>query len=328
MNNNMSSQNNPFPVDLSVVIPLYNEQDTIADLLQQLNLHVSTTGVSHEFILVDDGSTDKTWQEITQAARQNPAVKGISLSKNFGHQHALFSGLHFAQGQAMICMDGDLQHPPELIPDMLQAWKNGYKIVNTTRVSHAKTSVFKRITSKYYYKLFTCLSGVPLQEGTSDFCLFDRQVFNAFKHIKDANLFLRGIIHWVGFPSTSLSYNEGQRQKGVSKYGFLKMLRLGFSGIISFSSIPLKLGIWVGLLTSLLSFAELLYILIKYLQGATVPGWASTVGVVSLLFGILFILLGCIGMYLADIHNCLKNRPPFIVEKVANIDVVLLQDRC
>ncbi|HRZ40211.1 MAG TPA: glycosyltransferase, partial [Candidatus Omnitrophota bacterium] len=210
-------------------------------------------------------------------------------------------------------------HPPSMIPKMLHAWKEGAKVVTTTRISNAKTSWLKKTSSRYYYKLFTFLSGVPLHEGTSDFCLIDRQAFEAFKDFKDANLFLRGIVHWVGFPSASLAYQEGERKKGKSKYSLLKMLHLGLTGIISFSTVPLKLGIWAGLLMSAFSFFELVYILTRYLQGATVPGWASTVGVVSLLFGILFILLGCIGIYLADIHNCLKNRPPFIVEKIVNI---------
>ncbi|HSA30959.1 MAG TPA: glycosyltransferase family 2 protein [Candidatus Omnitrophota bacterium] len=319
MNHNTSDQNTQPGLDISIIVPVYNEEENIADLLQETLPHLSASGLSYEVILINDGSKDGTWLEIQKAANNDPCVKGVSLSRNFGHQHALFCGLHFAGGRAMICMDGDLQHPPSMIPKMLHAWKEGAKVVTTTRISNAKTSWLKKTSSRYYYKLFTFLSGVPLHEGTSDFCLIDRQAFEAFKDFKDANLFLRGIVHWVGFPSASLAYQEGERKKGKSKYSLLKMLHLGLTGIISFSTVPLKLGIWAGLLMSAFSFFELVYILTRYLQGATVPGWASTVGVVSLLFGILFILLGCIGIYLADIHNCLKNRPPFIVEKIVNI---------
>ena len=317
--NNIFEQNHAQSIVVSVIAPLFNEQDAMTLFLDRLKASLAGLNIAYEIILVDDGSQDGTWEYIKKFAKEDATIKGISLSKNFGQQHALLAGLTFASGSALVCMDGDLQHPPELIPQLFAAWQKGYKIVNTTRISNAKTSLFKRLTSKYFYKFFSFMSSVPIHEGTSDFRLIDRQVFNSIVHFRDVDFFIRGMVQWVGFSTTSIPYQEQPRQFGQSKYNFFKMLKLALSGIIAFSSLPLKLGIWVGILTSFLAFLEVVYILIKFFQGVTVPGWASTVGILSFLFGVLFILLGCIGIYLANIHEHLKNRPKFIVNEKVNI---------
>ena len=304
---------------LSVVIPMMNEEQNVGPLVDRLTEQLKDLNTPYEIILVNDGSRDGTWERIASAAREDPRIKGISLSRNFGHQHALLSGLRFSSGKAIVTMDGDLQHPPELIKDLLAAWTSGYKIVNTKRVSHKKTSFLKRQSSLYFYKMFSFLSGIPIHEGSSDFRLIDRQVLENIVGINDVNLFFRGILSWVGFPTTSIPYQEGERFAGKTKYGLKNMFRFAASAIISFSSMPIKLGIWVGIITSVFAFMEMTFIIIKYFEGVTVPGWASTVGIISLLFGIQFILLGCIGIYIASIHECLKNRPKFIVNEKLNL---------
>ncbi|HOY08765.1 MAG TPA: glycosyltransferase family 2 protein [Candidatus Omnitrophota bacterium] len=303
---------------LSVVIPMMNEEQNVIPLVERLTQELKPLDIPYEVILINDGSQDATWEQILAAARNDPRIKGLSLSRNFGHQHALLSGLRFSSGKAIVTMDGDLQHPPELIKDLFAAWTSGYKIVNTKRLASKKTSWLKRLSSLYFYKLFSFLSGIPVQEGSSDFRLIDRQVLENIVGINDVNLFFRGILSWVGFPATCVPYQEGQRLSGKTKYGLKNMFRFAASAIISFSSMPIKLGIWVGIITSVFAFMELTFIIIKYFQGVTVPGWASTVGIISVLFGIQFILLGCIGIYIASIHECLKNRPKFIVNEKFN----------
>ena len=304
---------------VSVVIPMLNEAQNVVPLVQQLVAQLETFNAPYEIILIDDGSRDGTWGRIVALAQDNPNVKGLSLSRNFGHQHALLSGLRFSSGQAVITMDGDLQHPPELVKDMFSAWQSGYKIVNTKRLSHHRTSFLKRMSSKLFYKLFSFFSGIPINEGSSDFRLMDRQVLENIAGINDVNLFFRGILSWVGFSSTCISYQEGPRLSGTTKYSLGHMFRFAAAAVVSFSSMPIKLGIWIGIFTSVFAFLELGYIVIKYFQGVTVPGWASTTGIISVLFGIQFILLGCIGVYIASIHECVKNRPKFIVCKKVNI---------
>ncbi len=304
---------------ISIIVAALNEQDNIVPLQQKLKSQLDILGVAYEIIFVDDGSQDATWQRIMQCAQGDPHVKGLALSRNFGHQHALFCGLSYASGEAIVCMDGDLQHPPELIPQMYQAWEGGRKIITTMRINHRSTSFLKRLTSKYFYRVFSWLSGVPLSEGTSDFCLLDREVVGYLLKFRDIDLFLRGAIRWTGFSSITISYHEEKRFSGKTKYNLGRMIKFALAAVVSFSTTPLKLGIWIGMATSFLAFIELGYILLKYFQGVTVAGWASTVGILSFLFGILFMLLGCIGLYLANIHEVLKDRPRFIVKERINV---------
>ncbi|MBN2284948.1 MAG: glycosyltransferase family 2 protein [Tissierellales bacterium] len=303
---------------LSVVIPLFNEEDNVDVLLKNLEDNLQPLGVSYEIILVDDGSDDETWIKIQQSSRVNSSVKGIRLARNFGHQHALLAGLSNATGQAIISMDGDLQHPPSLIPKMLKSYEEGSFVVNTVRNDKEVASFFKRKTSSVFYKLFSLLTDVPMVSGSSDFRLFDRSVLNQLLQLKDVDLFLRGAVEWLGFPSVTIPYTANERFAGVSKYTLSKMIKFAKGSIISFSTKPLVLGIWIGIFTSVLAFLEIIYILYRFVVGETVPGWASTVGIISFLFGVLFVVLGIIGTYLARIHTALQNRPRFIIREISN----------
>jgi dolichol-phosphate mannosyltransferase len=265
-------------------------------------------------VLVDDGSRDGTWDAIASATRRNPHVQGIRLSRNFGHQGALFAGLNHARGAAVISMDGDLQHPPETLPVLIDAWRKGSRVVNTRRLDSADTSFFKRLTSRGFYWLFSRLSGVEMEAGASDFRLLDRVALDALLSMGDADLFLRGLVRWLGFSTTTIPYQAQNRHSGVPKFTLRKMLRFSSGAMLSFSVVPLRLGIGIGLVTSALSFIELCYILITYFRGQAIPGWASVMTVMSLMFGVLFVLLGMIGAYLGKIYEILKNRPRFVIE--------------
>jgi dolichol-phosphate mannosyltransferase len=299
-------------VHLSIVVPLFNEQDNVEILVTTLIKELQAIGRTFEIILVDDGSSDKTWERIDA---QKAHVVGIKLSKNFGHQHALLAGLTVSRGKAIISMDGDMQHPPTFLRHLVDKHDDGYLIVNTKRNDIQVASAFKRTTSKLFYKVFSFLTDVSMEQGSSDFRLIDRVVLDELLQLKDRDLFLRGAVEWLGFKSITLEYEAAERFSGESKYPLKKMLKFAKGSIVSFSTKPLVIGIWMGLITSLLSFIELIYILIQVIKGETVPGWASTLGIISLLFGVLFIILGIIGMYLARIHTALQNRPRFIIEK-------------
>ncbi len=271
-------------------------------------------GVPYEVILVDDGSSDATWSLVKEAVAKDDRLKGLSLSRNFGHENAMFAGLYHSSGEAVVTIDGDLQHPPSLVPELFKAWREGSKIVETTRLENEDASIVRRTTSRLFYGAFSFLSGLPMAHGTSDFRLVDRQVVETILQMGDAELFLRGITHWVGLQKATIPYRAVRRHSGVTNYSLLKMLRLAANSLFSFSTIPLQLGIWLGLVTSALAFLELIYILVTYFRGDTVPGWASTLTVISFMFGILFILIGIIGGYVGSLIETLKNRPRFIVQ--------------
>lgn len=308
MNNSASNK-----TYLSIVIPLFNEEGNVDPLVRTLEDNLQPLKVSYEILLVDDGSKDKTWIKIKQSSGR---VKGIKLARNFGHQHALLAGLTCAKGQAIISMDGDLQHPPSLIQEMMNRHTEGYLVVNTHRNDTEVASLFKRKSSFLFYKLFSFLTDVPVTPGTSDFRLLDRIALEQLLQLKDVDLFLRGAVEWLGFRSVTIPYTAGKRHDGVSKYSLSKMLAFAKGSIISFSTKPLVLGISLGVITSILAFIELVYVIYKALIGDTVPGWASTVAITSFLFGVLFIMLGIIGIYLARIHIALQNRPRFIIQEV------------
>jgi dolichol-phosphate mannosyltransferase len=300
---------------LSIVVPLCNEEGNVELLIRELREVMRSIAVPYEVILVDDGSRDRTWSLVREATERDEHVKGVSLSRNFGHQNAIFAGLYFASGDAVVTMDGDLQHPPSLLPELFKEWKNGNQVVETRRIESEDVSLFKKTTSRWFYRIFSFLSGLPMTEGTSDFRLMDRQVVDAVLQMQDAALFLRGIAYWVGFQRTTIPYQAQPRHAGRTKYGLLRMVRFATASMLSFSIVPLRLGIWLGVVTSGLAFIELIYILVSYLRGNVVPGWTSTLVVISFMFGILFILVGIIGAYIGNVLETVKNRPRFIVKE-------------
>jgi len=298
---------------VSIIIPMFNEGSNVEPLYEILVTCLAPLNDPYEIIFVDDGSTDDTWTRIDALAKMNPTIIGISFSRNFGHQNALFAGLLHSKGQALISLDGDLQHPPELILKLVDQWKSGYKVINTKREDHIQTSFFKRATSKYFYVFFSILSGVQIDEGSSDFRLIDRHVLEAMKNFNDAGLFIRGMVNWTGFRSTTVTYKAQSRHAGRSKYNLIKMMAFASNAVVSFSTKPLILAIYLGIATSFFAFLEIIYVFYHAALGHTVSGWASTVGLISLLFGILFILLGILGLYLARIHESLQGRPRFVI---------------
>lgn len=302
---------------LSIVVPLFHEEANVAPLCHRLDSVLKVMDIEFEVILVDDGSSDATWEEIENATSLYNRVVGLRLSRNFGHQHALFAGLVQARGNAIVTMDGDLQHPPEKIPELFRLWASGVKIVGTNRLDVKVASRFKRWSSRTFYRVFSSLSGVAMPPGSSDFRLIDHRVRDELVNLGGADPFIRGSLQWLGYETAIVDFTADKRNAGTTKYSLKRMVGFALGAIISFSTKPLWAGIWLGVLTSVLAFLELIYILVQYLAGVTVPGWASTLGITSFLFGILFIILGIIGIYLSRIHVTLQNRPAFIVSEVS-----------
>lgn len=308
------------PPLISVVVPVFNEADNVAPLVDELAATLRSEAQDFELILVDDGSHDATWQRIAEAHESVPEVKGLSLLRNFGHQGAMLAGLAHASGRAVVTMDGDLQHPPAVVPRLLAAWREGHRVVHTRRRDGGDGGWFKRRSSRLFYRMFSFLSGIEIPPGSSDFRLLDATVVDQILRMGDPDPFLRGMVRWLGAEGVTVEFEARPRAGGKSKFRLGRMLRLAASGVVSFSTVPLRVGIWLGLITSALAFAEIAYIAVQYWRGRTVPGWASLLTVVSFMFGILFILLGVLGLYLASIHRAVRHRPPFLVGDSIGID--------
>jgi len=306
---------------LSVVIPAYYEEGNLHRLYDELVAALDPTTSEWEIVFVDDGSTDGTWAEIFALHLKDGRVRGVRLSRNFGHQYALFAGLTNARGRAVITMDADLQHPPAVIAQLVEEWRKGSKIVHTIRIDQGSISWQKKLTSKIFYKVFSFLSGVDMSSGMADFRLLDRQVVDQLLQLKEGGLFLRGLVQWVGYQNTKVSFQCRDRFAGKSKYSFRKMLKFAWTGITSFSIIPLRIGIIIGLITSLFAFYQLLEALyVKFFTNQALPGWTSIFGVMTLLFGVMFILIGVLGEYIGRILIEVRGRPKFIISEAIGVE--------
>ena len=302
-------------VGVSIVMPVCNEEGNLykiyAEILKQMDKEQS-----FEFVFVDDGSTDQSWEIIKSLSKNDNRIRGIRFSRNFGHQYALYAGLMNSRGDAVITMDADLQHPPSVIPQLLDEWHKGSNIVNTLRIDQKKISFMKKNTSWLFYKIFSFLSGVEMGPGTSEFRLLDRQVVNELLKFNESGIFLRGLVHWVGFSNVKIPYQCQDRYSGTTKYSVYKMCKFAWRGITSFSIVPLRIGIFIGIMTSLFAFYQLIEVVyLKLFTDRLVPGYGTTVGLISLLFGILFILIGILGEYVGRILSEVRGRPRYIVSE-------------
>lgn len=299
---------------LSIVIPCYNEGASIAGLFARLIPVLEAAEPHWEIICVNDGSRDDTLDRLLAARAAEPRIRVVELSRNFGKELALSAGLAHAEGEAVIPMDADLQHPPELIPAMLDKWREGYDVVMAVRSARIGQSLSHRAFARAFYWVFDHLSEVRLPREVGDFRLMDRRVVDVINRMPERTRFMKGIFAWVGFRQTSLPYEQGERAAGDSKWGFFKLLRLSFDGLTAFSTFPLR--IW-GVFGAAISTFAFLYIVIRLLRtlfyGVDVPGYESLLVSVLFLGGVQLITLGIIGDYLGRVFNEVKGRPLYIV---------------
>ncbi len=300
---------------ISIVIPACNEEGNIPVLVDALEMVLAPLGYAYQIIFVDDGSSDGTLALLKAMSIKNQQIRYISLSRNFGHQNALKAGLDLAGGDAVIMMDGDMQHPPELIPIMLQQWEAGNDIVYTIRKDHQDMPMMKRKTSNMFYNLINNLSDIELEQGTADFRLMDRRVVDVFREFKETDLFLRGLVKWMGFKQSGIEYEPAERLKGKSKYTMKKMIRFALQGITSFSTKPLYIATYLGMSFSLISLLYVPYIIYSYYFGHVISGWTSIIATIAFFGGLQLMILGIIGMYLGKLFQQSKQRPNYIVKE-------------
>jgi dolichol-phosphate mannosyltransferase len=299
---------------ISVVIPAYNEEGCLDELHRRLKQVLLSIGLEYEILFVDDGSRDGTFEDLRRLRKADPCVRALRLSRNFGHQAALSAGLAHARGQAVVTMDADLQHPPELLPELVARWKEGHEVVFTIREDNAGATASKDFTSGFYYRLLNFLSPIPVVPGAADFRLLDRKAVDALNAMPERARFFRGLVPWIGFRQTQVVFHAPERFAGKTKYSYRKMMQLALHGILSLSALPLRLATLVGALVVLLGFIYGVYVVwTAFTNPESQRGWASIQMMVLLLGGTQLIFLGIIGEYLARVFDEVKARPLFLV---------------
>ena len=305
----------------SVVVPLYNEEEVILESYARLKNVMESIGENYEIVFINDGSRDKTAAMVHHICDQDSSIKFIEFSRNFGHQNAITAGMDFAQGDAIIVIDADLQDPPEVMLEMIKKWKEGYDVVYGQRIERKGETFFKRITAKIFYRTLKQLTEVDIPVDTGDFRLLDRKVCEALKLVNERNRYIRGIISWLGFKQTGVEFVREKRFAGETKYPLKKMLKFAFDAITSFSYKPLKVASYFGFFVSLISFIFILLVLYqKLFTNETVTGWASTLAVSLFFNGITLLILGIIGEYIGRIYDEAKGRPLYLVRNTRNFE--------
>jgi len=297
---------------ISIVIPAFNEEKSLNYIYDQLSNLLKVFEL--EIIFIDDGSSDQTFTIIKEIAKKDSRVKGISFSRNFGHQIAIMAGLHESNGEVIVMMDADGQHPVKLIPKLVSKYQEGFDIVNTRRKSTAGVGIFKKLSSRIYYKILNFLTDIRIEYSSSDFRLMSRKAVDAFVEMQEQNRFTRGMISWMGFDQSIIDYDAPKRFAGDSKYTLKKMIHFGVDGITSFSAKPLKISFYFGLIVLIFGIIYAIYAVVVYFMGYTSPGWTSIMLTVLILGGVQLLGIGILGEYLAKIFNEIKRRPHYFIK--------------
>ncbi|KAA6302965.1 MAG: putative glycosyltransferase [Candidatus Ordinivivax streblomastigis] len=301
---------------ISVVIPIFNEEGNIEEMYRRTSLAIQTISNEYEIIFVNDFSKDNSLPLIKKITLEDKHVQYISFSRNFGHQVAVCAGLDYAKGKAIVVIDGDLQDPPELIPQMYEKYKGGYKVVYAKRSARKGVSIFKNAAYKLFYRILNKLTTIKIPLDTGDFRLIDRVIIEHLKNMPERNKFIRGQIAWIGYKQTCVEYVRDPRLNGKTGYSFSKLMKLALDGITGFSDKPLKIASNMGLIVSLISFVFIVYALISYFVFKTpLHGWTSLMIGISFIGGVQLITLGIIGEYISRINNDVRKRPLYIIEE-------------
>ena len=303
---------------ISVVVPLFNEASNIPALTERLRRVIEQNPtLQWEVLYVNDGSSDESDWLLSNLTLKYSWLTAVHLSRNFGHQNAITAGMDHSTGDAVVVMDGDLQDPPELIPKMVACWQDGNDVVYATRIARRGETGFKKFTAAAFYRILKTLTDTPIPVDTGDFRLMSRAVIDALQQMPERNRFVRGMVSWTGFTQTSLKYERDERLHGRTKFSFIKMLRFGVNGILSFSKVPLDFIVSLGLLFSLGSFVGILFVLYEtFVLKSTVRGWGSMMVAILFMGGIQLISIGMVGEYVGRIFDEVRKRPTYIVQRI------------
>ncbi|MGE7862943.1 glycosyltransferase family 2 protein [Bacillus mobilis] len=306
---------------ISVVVPMYFEEEVAQECYNRLKSVMLQNDINYEFVFVNDGSTDRTMEILSEIAANDYRTKIVNFARNFGHQIAVTAGIAAAKGDAIVIIDADLQDPPEVIPELIAKWEEGYEVVYAKRKQRKGETWFKLLTAKYFYKFLNYMSDIDIPKDTGDFRIIDRKVADVFNQMTERNRFIRGMMSWVGFRQTYVEYERDERFAGETKYPLKKMIKFASDGIIAFSTKPLRIVMTLGLLSVLISIIVLLYtITVKIIGSGTQTGWASIMVAITFFSGIQLFGLGIVGQYIARIYDESKNRPIYIVKETINIE--------
>lgn len=307
--------------DLSIVVPVYNEEKSIRLMYDRLLASVTVISHNFEIIFVNDGSRDNSFLELLKLSKEDTRIKYINFSRNFGHQIAVTAGLDLSKGDAVVIIDGDLQDPPEVIPEMYAKHKEGFEVVYGQRLKRKGESFFKKITAKYFYRILKKITSVNIPIDTGDFRLIDRKIVNDLKNMPEQNKFLRGQIAWLGYRQTSVFFERDERKFGETGYPFSKMLKFALDGITGFSDVPLQFVTKTGIFISFISFLIILYAVFShFVLERTITGWTSLIISSMFIGGVQLISIGIIGEYISRINKNVQNRPLYIIDQT-NIEV-------
>ena len=306
---------------ISVVVPMYFEEEVAQECYNRLKSVMLQNDINYEFVFVNDGSTDRTMEILSEIAANDYRTKIVNFARNFGHQVAVTAGIAAAKGDAIVIIDADLQDPPEVIPELIAKWEEGYEVVYAKRKQRKGETWFKLLTAKYFYKFLNYMSDIDIPKDTGDFRIIDRKIADVFNQMTERNRFIRGMMSWVGFRQTYVEYERDERFAGETKYPLKKMIKFASDGIIAFSTKPLRIVMTLGLLSVLVSIIVLLYtITVKIIGTGTQTGWASIMVAITFFSGIQLLGLGIVGQYIARIYDESKNRPIYIVKETINIE--------
>lgn len=304
------------PIDLSIIAPVYNEESNIDYFFETLIPVLIRLGLEYEIICVNDGSKDRTLEKLLVYHQNNPQIKIISFSRNFGKEIALTAGLHHSNGKAIIPIDTDLQDPPELIEGLVEKWREGYDVVYAVRRRRLGESSFKRFTANIFYRFINFISDTPIPKDTGDFRLFDRRVVKELNRIPERTRFMKGLFAWVGFKQVGIEYDRQPRHQGKTNWNYWKLWNFALDGITLFSTFPLRLWSYIGIIISFLSFGYASFLILRTLiYGRDFPGYASIMVAVLFLGGLQLISLGVIGEYLGRVYAETKRRPLYIINE-------------
>jgi dolichol-phosphate mannosyltransferase len=302
---------------ITIVIPVYNEIDVIDACHARLTgVMRALQGYDYELLFVDDGSRDSTHERLTTLYTQDAHIRIVKFSRNFGHQVAVTAGVDVARGDAIVIIDADLQDPPEVIPQMVKKWEEGYDVVYGVRQRRAGEGRLKLLTAAMFYRLLRVFTNIEIPVDVGDFRLISARAAAELRKLREKDRFVRGLVSWIGFRQVGIQYERDSRFAGETKYPFRKMFKFAIDGITSFSSLPLKLASWLGYLASLLAFLYLISVFVQRAMGYTIEGWATIMVAMLFLGGVQLICLGIIGEYIGRIFNEIKSRPMYVIESV------------